>query len=162
MSGKIEVWAGDAAANDRLIQTEVIAILPRIFKKSVIDSYSLSFPPSSAPLATPAQSIQVTRSQIFGGQILPGRNPGDVLEFPSGHASNCYTTIAMHHGLAACAVNGFPSSYLIDSSIEKNLENELFEVVVDALENLVRRFKTFGRGRGGKGGEVARLSRVAI
>ena len=56
VSGKAEVLAGDAAANDRLIQTEPI------------------FPPPSAPFAT-AQSIQVTRSQIFGGQILPGRNP---------------------------------------------------------------------------------------
>lgn len=69
-----------------------------------------------------------------------------------------------HHGLAACLVNGFPSSVLIDSYTEKNLENELFEVVVGSFENLMRRVKTFGRVRGGgrQGGEVARMSRVAI
>lgn len=69
-----------------------------------------------------------------------------------------------HHGLAACLVNRFPSSDLIDSYTEKNLENELFEVVVGSFENLMRRVKTFGRVRGGErqGGEDARMSRVAI
>lgn len=54
VSGKVEVWAGDATANDRLIQTEVIANLPYIFKKTVMNSYSLSFlsRPPSAPSAT--------------------------------------------------------------------------------------------------------------
>ena len=41
--GKIEVRASDATAHDRLIQTEVVANLPYIFKKTAINSYSLSF-----------------------------------------------------------------------------------------------------------------------
>lgn len=39
MSGVIEVWAGDATANDRLIQTEVIANLSSIlFKNSAANN----------------------------------------------------------------------------------------------------------------------------
>ena len=56
VSGIVEVWAGDAAANDRLIQTEVIANLPCTFMKPAIDSYSLSFPPRPPHLLQPSQS----------------------------------------------------------------------------------------------------------
>ena len=45
-SGLIEVWAGDAMANDHLVQTEVIAnLLCVLFKKSATDSYRSSSPP---------------------------------------------------------------------------------------------------------------------
>lgn len=45
VSGIVEVWAEDAGANDRLIQTEVIANLSRIsFKNPATDSYRRSFP----------------------------------------------------------------------------------------------------------------------
>lgn len=37
VSGMIEVWAGDAAANDRLIQIEVIANLLSKYRKTVAD-----------------------------------------------------------------------------------------------------------------------------
>lgn len=37
VSGMIEVWAGDAAANEWLIQTEVIANLPCKYKKTAAD-----------------------------------------------------------------------------------------------------------------------------
>lgn len=50
VSGAIEVWAGDAAANDHLVQTEVIANLSYIsFKKLATDSYSRSPPPLTHP-----------------------------------------------------------------------------------------------------------------
>lgn len=46
VSGLIEVWAGDAMANDHLLQTEIIANLPGILlKKSATDNYRSSSPP---------------------------------------------------------------------------------------------------------------------
>lgn len=55
VSGIVEVWAGDAAANDQLIQTEVIANLPCIFMKTAIDNYSISFLPRPPHLLLPSQ-----------------------------------------------------------------------------------------------------------
>lgn len=82
MSGVFEGWAGDAAANDQFIQTEVISLnyLALYSRKSSTDSLQTIYPSPSASIAA-AQSNHVTRSQIFGGQVLPGRNRGDFLEF---------------------------------------------------------------------------------
>ena len=55
VSGMIEVWAGDAAANDRLIQTEVIANLPCKYKKTAADCYSLFFLPHPLHLLLSSQ-----------------------------------------------------------------------------------------------------------
>lgn len=72
VSGVFEGWAGDAAANDQFIQTEVISLnyLALYSRKSSTDSLQTIYPSPSASIAA-AQSIHVTRSQIFGGQVLP-------------------------------------------------------------------------------------------
>lgn len=56
VSGLIEVWAGDAMANDQLVQTEVIANLPGILLiKLATDSYRSSSPP--LPPQSPRSSL---------------------------------------------------------------------------------------------------------
>lgn len=75
MSGIVEVWAGDAAANDRLIQTEVIANLPCIFKKTAFDSYSLSFLPRPPHLLLPSQYKSPDR-KFLGVRYFLGATPG--------------------------------------------------------------------------------------
>lgn len=54
VSGVAEAWAGDDGANDRLIQTEVIANLSSIlFKNSATDNYRRSFPHPPPKLLLP-------------------------------------------------------------------------------------------------------------
>lgn len=57
VSGLIEVWAGDAMANDHLLQTEIIANLPGILlKKSATDKYRSSSPPLPPQLPRSSRS----------------------------------------------------------------------------------------------------------
>ncbi|MCJ1468443.1 hypothetical protein MMC07_007072 [Pseudocyphellaria aurata] len=62
VAGVIEVWAGDAAGNDSLVQTE------HVF-------------PAPPPQVAVGQAIYVTRGQLFGNVLDPGLNPADVFEF---------------------------------------------------------------------------------
>lgn len=75
VSGQIEVWAGDTAANDRLIQTEVIANLPCILKKTAINSYSLSFQLRPPHLLLPSQYKSPDRKSLEVRYFL-GAIPG--------------------------------------------------------------------------------------
>ena len=129
VSGIVEVWARDAAANDRLIQTEVIANLPAYSRKRQLTAIAyLSYP------VRPICCCPVNTSHpiaIFWGSGTSWAQPRGRPRVPFGRASNYCTTIAIHHGLAACSVNGFPSSGIINSYIE---ENELFEVVFGTLD----------------------------
>lgn len=59
------------------------------------------------------------------------------LRVPSESSSGGCNRIAIFHGLATCLVNSFLSSNEINVSIEKNLENGLFEVDIRYIGNLV-------------------------
>ena len=98
------------------------------------------------------QSIQVTWSQIFGGHVLFGRNPEDVLELLSGLSSGGCYRITILHRLIACSINGVSRAfwYKSTSNIEKGVgewafwEVDIRERYGRILEGLMK--KEEGRG----------------
>lgn len=91
VSGKDKVWVEDAAAN--------------IFKKTAIDSCSLSFLHIPPHLLLPNQYTSPDHKYL-GVRYFLGATP-ERPRVPSGRASNCCSKIAGLHGLVACAINGF-------------------------------------------------------
>lgn len=75
VSGMIEVWAGESATNNRLIQTEVIANLPRKHKKTAADCCRRSFLPGPASLIL-LSSFESPDRSFLGVRYFLGATPG--------------------------------------------------------------------------------------
>lgn len=75
VSGVVQLWALNQMGNETLLQTAVRFIIQnvRLYLFDHFTDYSkIIYPPAAN------QVIQITRKQLFGTLVHPGRNPNDV------------------------------------------------------------------------------------